>query len=208
MGSYTKKISFAVIMIALITICLAPCSFAWSNANDLLNYAEQNWVSPVDRNYYTSAGSGGFGSPRGGGARAHAAVDFMMTMSGTSCYAMTSGRVVEIERNFYEDLDAVHIKNDDGSEIRYGEIKASVSEGQTIRAGDVIGTIRYNSDGTQMLHLELYLGVGSGSLTDKNNSSNYPYCTPKNYQRRYDLVDSTKLLGITRTSSTPALFTR
>ena len=48
-----------------------------------------------------------------------------------------------------------------------------------------------------MLHLELYLGTGSGALTQASNK-NYTYVTG-NFKRRSDLLDPTFLLDITRT---------
>ena len=42
-----------------------------------------------------------------------------------------------------------------------------------------------------MLHLEMYNGTASGSLSQTSNYSNYTYVTVRNYERRSDLIDTT-----------------
>ncbi len=58
-----------------------------------------------------------------------------------------------------------------------------------VKKGQQIATIaKSNIGGDTMLHLELYLGTASGSLTNKSNKT-FDYVTKKNYTRRRDLIN-------------------
>lgn len=147
------------------------------------------WVHPLKGGPTLDPTTGGreFGASRDGG-RAHAAIDFTAP-DGRIVYSMTSGTVINISYGFYAGTQAVEVKNDDGTVARYCEIRSSVSVGSRVYAGSVIGSVMRSTTGSQMLHLEVYMGTVSGSLTNTSNSSNYYYVPVRNYQRRADLVD-------------------
>ena len=135
-------------------------------------------------------GSRTFASSRGGGKRAHAGLDFVAP-HGTKVYAITSGTVQRVAI-FYENTYAVEVLNDDGSILRYCEIATSLKTGDYVKQGDVVGTILRATSGTEMLHMEVYMGTGEGALTQSWNTS-YTYVQSKNYLRRSDLLDPTFL---------------
>ena len=148
------------------------------------------WLQPV-KGRQTADPTGGaryFGAPRANG-RAHAAIDFIAP-GGTLVYAMTDGKVIRTSL-FFQNTSAVEVQNTDGTIARYGEIAPAVSVGTIVHRGDVIGKIMTNYAGTAMLHLEMYMGTSSGSLSQSNNSSNYKYVKVRNYERRSDLIDPT-----------------
>lgn len=151
--------------------------------------SRKTWLQPVKGRQIAdpTGGSRYFGAPRDNG-RAHAAIDFIAP-SGTLVYAMTDGKVIRTSI-FFENTSAVEVKNTDGTVARYGEIAPAVSVNKIVHRGDVIGTIISNYGGTSMLHLEVYMGTASGSLS-QSNASNYKYVTVRNYERRADLIDPT-----------------
>ncbi len=160
--------------------------------NDIANFWQnrKTWLQPV-KGKQTADPTGGaryFGAPRANG-RAHAAIDFIAS-GGTPVYAMTDGKVIRTSL-FFQNTSAVEVQNTDGTVARYCEIAPAVSVGTTVHRGDVIGKIMTNYAGTAMLHLEMYMGTTSGSLSQSNNSSNYKYVTVRNYERRSDLIDPT-----------------
>lgn len=79
---------------------------------------------------------------------------------------------------------AVHVKNDDGTELRYGFLKCNdtskLKAGQKVMPGDVLGKI----EGKGFL-LELYAGTEEGPLTQNVAGP---------FKRRSDLQDPTKML--------------
>ena len=150
----------------------------------------KTWICPVKVAFGEVTGSRTFASSRGGGKRAHAGLDFVAP-HGTKVYAITSGTVQRVAV-FYENTWAVEVLNDDGSILRYCEISTSLKTGDRVEQGDIIGTILRADSGTEMLHMEVYLGDGSGMLTQSGNTT-YSYVTAKNYMRRSDLVDPTFL---------------
>lgn len=164
-------------------------SAGWSSVAELENYALANWTKPIQASYADiNTGSRYFGANRSGTTRKHAANDYVCAV-GTPVYAMTGGYVEEFSSNFYGGTQAISVKNDDGSVARYCEIKTSFRSGDRVEKGQQIGTvIANNSGGGHMLHLEMYLGTASGSLTNTSNST-YWYVSYKNYCRRQDLID-------------------
>ena len=148
------------------------------------------WICPVKDAFGEVVGSRTFASSRGGGKRAHAGLDFVAP-HGTKVYAITSGTVQRVAV-FYQNTWAVEVKNDDGSILRYCEIKTDLKVGDYVEQGDIIGTILRAESGTEMLHMEVYLGDGEGMLTQSSNKT-YLYVSEKNYMRRADLVDPTFL---------------
>jgi murein DD-endopeptidase MepM/ murein hydrolase activator NlpD len=149
--------------------------------------SRSTWLQPL-KGLQTYVPPGSFGAPRANG-RAHAAID-LIAPSGRLVYAMTDGKVIRTSL-FFENTYAVEVQNTDGTIARYCEIAPYVSVNTVVHRGDVIGKIITNYDGTSMLHLEVYRGTASGSLTQTSNSGNYWYVTIRNYQRRADLIDST-----------------
>lgn len=149
----------------------------------------KNWIFPLKEGYIRDPRTGGrcFGADREDG-RKHAGVDFI-AKPGTEVFAMTNGKVLKIEKGFYAGTDAIVIKSDDGSIIRYCEIRTNLKEGQNVSKGDVVAkVVANNKTGSSMLHLEVYEGTANGELSVKNDS-HYTNVSPKKYQRRSDLID-------------------
>lgn len=151
----------------------------------------QTWTCPVKDAFGEVTGSRKFATSRGGGARAHAGLDFVAP-HGTKVYAITSGTVQRIAV-FYQSTWAVEVVNDDGSILRYCEIATDLKVGDYVEQGDIIGTIMRADGGTEMLHMEVYLGDEEGMLTQSGNRT-YKYVDDsKYYVRRSDLLDPTFL---------------
>ena len=151
----------------------------------------KSWICPVKVTFGDVVGSRTFASSRSSGKRAHAGLDFVAP-HGIKVYAITSGTVQRVAV-FYQNTVAVEVKNDDGSILRYCEIATDLKAGDTVKQGDVIGTILRAESGTEMLHMEVYFGDGDGMLTQTGNKS-YKYVdSSKNFQRRSDLLDPTFL---------------
>lgn len=149
------------------------------------------WTCPVRAAFGEVTGSRRFATSRGGGKRAHAGLDFVAP-HGTKVYAITSGTVQRIAV-FYQSTLAVEVANDDGSILRYCEIATDLKVGDYVQQGDVIGTIMRADGGTEMLHMEVYLGDEEGMLTQSGNRT-YKYVDDsKYYVRRSDLLDPTFL---------------
>ena len=163
------------------------------DAEDFWETRKDTWCYPLESEATQNPASSDnyFGDDREKGARAHAGADFHAD-PGTGVVSMTDGEVMKVSKNFYGGTDAVEIKNSDGTIARYTEIKVTVEKGDLVSKGQKIGeVIPNNDDGQSMLHLEVYMGTGSGPLTDKKNASNYDYVPSKNYKRRDDLIDPT-----------------
>ena len=186
------------ILLSLMTMCTVlnlisknsfTVSAGWSSVAELENYALANWTKPIQASYADiNTGSRYFGANRTGTTRKHAANDYVCAV-GTPVYAMTGGYVEEFSSNFYGGTQAISVKNDDESVARYCEIKTSFRSGDRVEKGQQIGTvIANNKGGGHMLHLEMYLGTASGSLTNTSNST-YWYVSYRNYCRRQDLID-------------------
>ena len=151
----------------------------------------QSWTLPLKAEFGEVVGSREFASSRSSGKRAHAGIDFVAP-HGTKVYAITSGTVQRVAL-FYQNTSAVEVVNDDGSVLRYCEIKTSLETGDKVKQGDLLGTILRAESGTEMLHMEVYLGDGEGMLTQGSNRA-YTYLeTDKHFQRRGDLLDPTFL---------------
>ena len=161
-----------------------------AKVNSFVEKRMKTWICPVKVAFGEVTGSRTFASSRGGGKRAHAGLDFVAP-HGTKVYAITSGTVQRVAV-FYENTWAVEVLNDDGSILRYCEISTSLKAGDRVEQGDIIGTIMRADSGTEMLHMEVYLGDGSGMLTQSSNMT-YSYVTAENYMRRSDLIDPTFL---------------
>lgn len=161
-----------------------------AKVNAFVSERMQTWICPVKDEFGEVVGSRTFASSRGSGKRAHAGLDFVAP-HGTKVYAVTSGTVQRVAV-FYQNTWAVEVKNDDGSILRYCEIATDLQVGDYVKQGDIIGTILRADSGTEMVHMEVYMGDGEGMLTQSGNRS-YLYVTEKNYMRRSDLVDPTFL---------------
>ena len=195
----TKVTSLFVSLTLIVSLTLGGLDFkmfapliaqaGWDSPAALEQYAQSNWVKPIRAPYLDiNSGSRYFGATRSGTSRKHAANDYVCD-AGTPVYAMTGGTVVEFSPDFYGGTNAIGVQNDDGSVARYCEIRTALRNGDKVSRGQQIGTvIKNNKGGGHMLHLEMYLGTASGSLTNRSNST-YDYIEYKNYQRRRDLID-------------------
>ncbi len=161
-----------------------------AKVNAFVEERMKTWTCPVKDAFGEVVGSRTFASSRGGGKRAHAGLDFVAP-HGTKVYAITSGTVQRVAL-FYQNTWAVEVKNDDGSILRYCEIETGLKVGDHVKQGDVIGTILRAESGTEMVHMEVYLGDSEGALTQSGNKT-YKYVSDKNYLRRSDLLDPTFL---------------
>ena len=101
--------------------------------------------------------------------------------------------------SFYLGTNAVEIDHGD-LVIRYGEVDDSglsggLGVGSRVTAGQQIAVMGDLAIGStwSMLHLELFSGERSGSLTNTSNWS-YLHVPDGNYQRRADLMDCTPFL--------------
>lgn len=188
-GSLMVSMIMVMAVFSVLPQDMLTVSAAWSSVSDLESYALKNWVKPINASYLDiNSGSRYFGADRSGTTRKHAANDYVCDV-GTPVYAMTGGYVEEYSSNFYGGTQAISVKNDDGSVARYCEISTSLRSGNRVEKGQQIGTVIANNiGGGHMLHLEMYLGTGSGSLTNTSNSD-YWYVSYKNYCRRQDLID-------------------
>lgn len=161
-----------------------------SSSTDFWGSRAGNWVFPVKVGILDPAGSARyFGASRDGGTRAHAGVDLIPTTGpGATVYAMTSGTVLAYYA-FYMGTYALEVKSDDGTVVRYGEISSGLRAGARVSKGQAIGSIIRNtsSAASYMLHLEVYMGTSTGSLSQTN--SYYKYVPSRNYVRRSDLID-------------------
>lgn len=186
----SKKFLFKMIAV-MITLSMSTGVIVSRSEIAIPDYA-QKWTHPLKTNAYQPISGGtSFGASRDNGNRAHAAIDFVIKAN-TPVYAMTQGKVTGIY-NFYEGTDAIEVLNDDGTTIRYGEIKAvsGIKVGSVVTTGQMIAKIIKNTSAQQssMLHLEIYRGTSTGALTV--NNSKYDYVPKANYVRRSDLVDPT-----------------
>ena len=158
-----------------------------------------NWVAPVKTTGFYKITSGGryFGAGRENGTRAHAGVDIhYKNGKGIAVYAMESGKVIEYNSNFYGGTQAIAVQHADGSIARYCEISTSLRKGDTVTKGQQIAAIaKNNKGGDTMLHLEIYLGTASGSLTNTSNKT-FDYVTKKVYSRRRDLLNPEFVLDL------------
>jgi len=162
---------------------------------DFRETAAETWTLPLKDSFAPVTGSRRFGTSRENGKRSHAGIDFVAE-EGTPVYAMTDGKVSSVY-GYYRGTDAVQVTNADGSVLLYAEIKPAVKAGTKVSQGDLIGYILATDEKypTEMLHLELYYGIGSGELTQKSNKI-YDFLSGNNlkYGRRSDLLDPTFLL--------------
>jgi hypothetical protein len=165
-------------------------------------------------NFDSSASTGAFRASRSGG-RLHAGCDLYWTNDdgnayrngyyplndNKAVYAIADGTITAYD-SFYLGTHEVVIDHGDFI-VRYGEVDdggltGGLGVGSPVTAGQQIGTMGDLDIGSgwAMLHLELYSGERSGSLTQRSNPS-YLYVPDGNFQRRGDLMDCTPfLLGI------------
>jgi len=130
----------------------------------------------------------------------HPALD-IAAAAGETVKAVANGTVTEA----YSDAlygNVIVIEHEDGSQAKYSSLNTLklVQVGQKVKQGDVIGTIMRADGGTEMLHIEVYLGDGEGSLTQTWNDT-YSYVKVLNgrqYKRRSDLLDPTFLKDLAK----------
>ncbi len=170
------------------------------NSNNFWEDRQDTWICPIANADYDNLGKfGTYREDKSGNPRTHAGIDFHAD-PGTQVVAMTDGVVIRISDNFYQGLASVEVRNSDGTIARYTEINASVVEGQSLKQGDVLGTVEINMNNhpDSMLHLEIYDGSGGYDLVKNplSQTSNHKYNTAPTpqygtYQRRSDLIDPT-----------------
>lgn len=209
-------------------------SESFTNATDFWNQKKADgWIYPIKREDVQRHGEGGgdFNASRSKGSRSHAGVD-IFARPGVKVYAMTNGTVVsrivtkiEVDKNGKEKVkgfmgevgtDALVVKNDDGTWVRYGEIDIikvngkKLWKGVKIEKGQVIGTVDKHYDHPDyedprkthyMLHLEVYFGFDKdgapvgGFLTNEVNteyyyeSPQYPEKAKQTFCRRADIIN-------------------
>lgn len=98
-----------------------------------------------------------FKSPRyTSGNRYHAGVD-LAALSGDLIIALDDGEVLGLVTGYQlgAGLQAVAVRHPDADYI-YAEIAVTAKPGTRVSAGDVLGVVRKNADGNQMLHLEAW----------------------------------------------------
>ncbi len=114
--------------------------------------------------------------------RMHAGVD-LVAPAGTKVYASRPGIIREVGHRFYKSSVSVVVEHDDGTVIRYGEVKnsfpAGIKVGERVEMGQHIG---YVSRDSGMLHLEMFRNpYNTGRLYNPNSP----------FKRRDDLLDPT-----------------
>ena len=133
------------------------------------------------------SGAREFGAARAGGKRKHAGCDLKVP-KGTEILCMANGKVIRGPYPFYEGTYALEVQHENGLVVRYGEISAKVpqgiSSGVKVTQGQNIAFVGQLNSGNSMLHLEMYAGTKTGTLTQTG--------TP--YKRRADLLDPTSYL--------------
>jgi murein DD-endopeptidase MepM/ murein hydrolase activator NlpD len=137
----------------------------------------------------------GFGCPRDGGNRKHAACDLYAPL-GSPVVAIYHGWVIRVYE-FYGKADAIEVNHGVHGIVRYGEVDAlpGITEGMLVSAGTQIATVAQLvglGNIHPMLHFELYSGKATGKLTQGGNA----------YRRRSDLVDPTSFLDKLRAEAT------
>jgi murein DD-endopeptidase MepM/ murein hydrolase activator NlpD len=113
-------------------------------------------VWPVSPNRGILSGFGSGRPAKGPYTRKHAAVD-LAARSGDKVLAIDRGVVLGPATGYelHAGLGAIVVRHPDADYI-YAEIDPSVSPGQEVEAGEVMGTVRADSDGLAMLHLEAW----------------------------------------------------
>jgi murein DD-endopeptidase MepM/ murein hydrolase activator NlpD len=120
-----------------------------------------------------------FGSERDGGERLHAGCD-LIASEGTEILAVEDGEVVRGPYLFFHGTYAIEVKHYNFI-ARYCEIRGTaegIGEGTSVQEGQVIAYVgKMQTD--SMLHFEMYSGVDSGALTQRDKPP---------FQRRSDLI--------------------
>jgi murein DD-endopeptidase MepM/ murein hydrolase activator NlpD len=122
-----------------------------------------------------NAGSGKFGSSRGGGSRAHAGVDYLCT-PGETVYSPISAKIIRSAKPYANDpnYSGLVLQNND-FEFKLFYMKGTPGIiGKTVNAGDPIGTaqdISQKYGGSMQPHIHLEMRGAGGQLL--NPESNY-----------------------------------
>lgn len=156
-------------------------------------------------------GSRGFGADRSkvaallaipGGKLKHGAVDLVVPPK-TPVLAMEDGVVLSGPRKFFLNVYAIEVQHSRFI-ARYCEISevGAVRIGAMVKEGQVIAYVG-DQPGADMLHLELFSGMETGSLSlSSKDTNNAPY------YRRKDLMDPTSVLDQLRGTVARAPFRR
>ena len=141
-----------------------------------------------------------FGARRNGGQRAHAGCDLYAPV-GRLIHAVRDGVVIRDPYAFHAQTDALEINHGEFV-IRYGEIRpdCALRKGERVKAGQVVarvGQLVGIQVPSAMLHLEMYDGSGTGSLSvAESASARTKEGVP--FMRRRDLIDPTPFLDTWR----------
>jgi murein DD-endopeptidase MepM/ murein hydrolase activator NlpD len=113
----------------------------------------------------------GYSSWRG---RMHEGIDLGVDAN-SPVTALADGKVVAIYENFGTHGDAVLVQHADGNVMVYGHVNRKVKEGDTVKKGQTIATVKYwpkrGTDNTH-LHLERRIGSSTGTAIDPINYLN------------------------------------
>lgn len=139
-----------------------------------------------------------FGSNRNGGQRAHAGCDLYAPV-GRVIHAVRDGEVMRDPYAFYAETDALEIDHGDFV-LRYGEIQpgCALRKGDKVKKGQPIahvGRLIGIDVPSAMLHLEMYQGTGSGTLSQTSAATSAKRGDGVPFMRRADLVDPTPFLN-------------
>lgn len=145
-------------------------------------------------------GGTGFGAKRPGG-RFHAGCD-LITEEGKEVLSVADGTVLVARPFSIPYLPSLHlfqvVIDHRFFQARYCELRniaKGIGRGVSVKEGQVIGFVGKLKNHS-MLHFEMYKGDSKSDLTVRSNHGKYLYVPPKDYQRRFDLLDPTKYLDI------------
>jgi murein DD-endopeptidase MepM/ murein hydrolase activator NlpD len=141
-----------------------------------------------------------FGAPRpakGGGHRAHAAVD-LLAPRGTPLYAIADGFVRQSPYYFYEGTNAIELVFPGVGVARYGEVDLHQDPpfrtGHIVKKGDLVGHVGRLNSGSSMLHFELYQGREPSRDVADFDHDPLTQTALRPFQRHPNLTDPTQLM--------------
>ena len=143
------------------------------------------------------------------GTRSHGGIDFY-AVAGTPAFAATNGYIRYVTSNFFDGTPAIHVENDDGTWLLYGELSFAFPLSNLpirITQGQLLGhTVDFPSwpDISPQLHLEHFRGVNPSGTRMRgtllvNGGTGYHYVTDRPnmpFNRRRDLLDPTPIYNL------------
>ena len=162
-GGFASRIAATLSNAPLLPLEPRPVVLRWEG-RDIDGDGAQDFVNPTGGQMRTEDhyGYGHFGASRDGGSRQHAGVDFV-AKAGQPVQAPISGYVTKIGYAYSSapELKFIEIRNPAlRYEARVFYVDPDVREGQTVRLGDVLGTVHtlqelYPDGMTDHVHLEM-----------------------------------------------------